>query len=133
MQHSAARRPRNVANPANTVYEDSCLHEFGGAIYVVERVFTGHRTAKQAVVEAVSYTHLDVYKRQPLNTVDGKLGSYVGNDTEGYSDLEFWSFADGSEYDWFDYVSGEHYTLKLTDEYTKLAVPYEYSVRCFAA
>lgn len=69
----------------------------------------------------------------PLNTVDGKLGSYVGNDTEGYSDLEFWSFADGSEYDWFDYVSGEHYTLKLTDEYTKLSVPYEYSVRCIAA
>lgn len=53
MQHSAARRPRNVANPANTVYEDSCLHEFGGAIYVVERVFTGHRTAKQAVVEEI--------------------------------------------------------------------------------
>lgn len=69
----------------------------------------------------------------PLNTVDGKLGSYVGNDTESYSELEFWSFADGSEYDWFDYVSGEQYTLKLTDEYTKLAVPYEYSVRCFAA
>ncbi len=53
MQHSAARRPRNVANPANTVYEDSCLHELGGAIYVVERVFTGHRTAKQAVVEEI--------------------------------------------------------------------------------
>lgn len=69
----------------------------------------------------------------PLNTVDGKLGSYVGNDTESYSDLEFWSFADGSEYDWFDYVSGEQYTLNVTDEYTKLAVPYEYSVRCFAA
>jgi len=53
MQHSAPRRPRNVANPANTVYEDSCLHELGGAIYVVERVFTGHRTAKQAVVEEI--------------------------------------------------------------------------------
>lgn len=53
MQHSAARRPRNVANPANTLYEDSCLHELGGAIYVVERVFTGHRTAKQAVVEEI--------------------------------------------------------------------------------
>ena len=53
MQHSAARRPRNVANPANTLYEDSCLHELGGAIYVVERVLTGHRTAKQAVVEEI--------------------------------------------------------------------------------
>ena len=53
MQHSAARRQRNAANPANTVYEDSCLHELGGAIYVVERVFTGHRTAKQAVVEEI--------------------------------------------------------------------------------
>lgn len=53
MQHSAARRPRNVANPANTVYEDGCLHELGGVVYVVERVFTGHRTAKQAVVEEI--------------------------------------------------------------------------------
>ena len=53
MQHSAARRQRNAANPANTVYEDSCLHELGGAVYIVERVFTGHRTAKQAVVEEI--------------------------------------------------------------------------------
>ena len=53
MQHSAARRQRNAANPANTVYEDSCLHELGGVVYVVERVFTGRRTAKQAVVEEI--------------------------------------------------------------------------------
>ena len=53
MQHSAARRQRNAANPANTVYEDSCLHELGGVVYVVERVFTGNRTAKQAVVEEI--------------------------------------------------------------------------------
>ncbi len=53
MQHSAERRRGNTANHANTVYEDSCLHELGGVVYVVERVFTGNRTAKQAVVEEI--------------------------------------------------------------------------------
>ena len=67
----------------------------------------------------------------PLNTANGELGSYVGNGTEGYLELEFWSYSEKSEYDWFDYVSGERYTLKFTDEGTKPAVPYEYEARYF--
>ena len=46
-------------------------------------------------------------------------------------ELEFWSYSEKSEYDWFDYVSGERYTLKFTDEGTKPAVPYEYEARYF--
>ena len=34
-------------------YESRCLHELGGAVYVVERVFTGRRTLRQAVVEEI--------------------------------------------------------------------------------
>lgn len=67
----------------------------------------------------------------PLNTANGELGSYVGNGTEDYLELEFWSYSEKSEYDWFDYVSGERYTLKFTDEGTKPAVPYEYEARYF--
>ena len=67
----------------------------------------------------------------PLNTANGELGSYVGNGTEDYLELEFWSYSEKSEYDWFDYVSGERYTLKFTDEGTKPAVPYKYEARCF--
>ena len=67
----------------------------------------------------------------PLNTANGELGSYVGNGTEDYLELEFWSYSEKSEYDWFDYVSGERYTLKFADEGTKPAVPYEYEARYF--
>lgn len=67
----------------------------------------------------------------PLNTANGELGSYVGNGTEDYLELEFWSYSEKSEYDWFDYVSGERYTLKFTDEGTKPAVTYEYEARYF--
>ena len=67
----------------------------------------------------------------PLNTANGELGSYVGNGTEDYLELEFWSYSEKSEYDWFDYVSGERYTLKFADEGAKPAVPYEYEARCY--
>lgn len=50
----------------------------------------------------------------PLNTAGGQLGSYVGNGTEGYTDLSFRFYSEQAGCEWYDYVTGRSYELRLS-------------------